>query len=285
MNQFFIAVCVVVVFSGCESSSETSMGNGSTQFGTMVGFLTYIDTMTSDYYNSIRRPLAGATVRIEGLSLTAQSDVNGKWEIRNVPAGTYKISALKEGYSTSVDPAFPFVGNGTDMVSLLSAAKIPYQTPASLVVRSFEPYSVGVLRDTFYLGFNGDTIPTYIVDSIEAKGKKATFSATLKEKYCPYIESVMNIFFGADSNIVPSDPSTFKFALSGVTGSFENRFNFVFTTDTLVKSGFQSGQEIYCAAYATNEYGKYCYFIDMKTGRLAYTGYGPLRAVNKFVLP
>lgn len=252
--------------------------------GKVVGTVSYFDTMDAAYFNNVTLPLQEATIQVEGTSYSTISDINGRWEIDNLPPGTYTISCTKKGYSTSKTVGFPFIGNGTDVLEFSTIARVPHLTPSSLVVRGFEPYMIRVLRDTIYILQNGDTAINYVVDSIRASGGRTTFTASLAEKYNLRLSPVMGIFFALDGNIDPEKPSTYGFYLDS-QGDYSNRFNFTFTTDTLRAHGFKSGQEIYCAAFATNLWGKYCGYYDIETGRRALSGYRSDKVVNKFIMP
>ena len=43
-------------------------------------------------------PLPGANVLLQGTSIGGSTDINGKYEIRNVPAGSYTIRVTYIGY-------------------------------------------------------------------------------------------------------------------------------------------------------------------------------------------
>ena len=45
-------------------------------------------------------PLVGATVRVEGTLLGASADVDGRYAIAGIPAGTYRLTFSFIGYST-----------------------------------------------------------------------------------------------------------------------------------------------------------------------------------------
>ncbi len=96
-------IALVVDFDAAESVVVT--GNGKVIFkpvvklliehgepvGTIAGTVT--DSETEDQ-------IEGATVEVEGTSLSATTDGNGEYEIDDVPVGTYTVTASAEGYDS-----------------------------------------------------------------------------------------------------------------------------------------------------------------------------------------
>jgi hypothetical protein len=69
-------------------STATAQGNGS---------------ITGRVYDAVtQEPLVGANVIVRGTSLGAATDVDGRFSIRNVPAGTYRVEASVIGYRSMV---------------------------------------------------------------------------------------------------------------------------------------------------------------------------------------
>lgn len=55
--------------------------------------------------------LIGATVRVEGTALGAQTNIDGNYEITGVPVGTYSITAIFVGFEPQTQSGIP-VGLG-----------------------------------------------------------------------------------------------------------------------------------------------------------------------------
>ena len=50
------------------------------------------------------KPLSGATVNVDGTSLSALTDANGRWSIAAVPLGRIKLTISFVGYATASIP-------------------------------------------------------------------------------------------------------------------------------------------------------------------------------------
>jgi hypothetical protein len=289
MKHYLIFLISLILLVSCESN--TSVNPTAEQMkGSVIGYVSYFDTLYTDFNDGNSHSLVGAEISVEGTTFKAITDVNGRWEIHDLPAGTYTISCSKENYTTLKSTAFKFVGNGTDLLMFSPLGKMPFLTPTELVTRAFEPYKIPAFKDTIYVYANGDTLTIKKqIDSVLAPGSKTTFTAGIEQRrYWGNVASQMTLFFASDSNISPEDPSSYRFMLEGVPDAYSapaNRHDFTFTTDTLKSLGLRSGQELYCVVYATSVHGSYCGYYDLKTGRTCWTGYRPVRIVKKFILP
>jgi TonB-dependent receptor len=85
MNRWF-SITLLLVGALAAISSATAQQNGS-----IIGVVK--DAQTGD-------ALPGANVILAGTSLGASTDVQGKYTIRNIPAGTYTLRAAYVGYKT-----------------------------------------------------------------------------------------------------------------------------------------------------------------------------------------
>ncbi len=82
MHKILQAVLLLVLFIGSSAEAASSRIEGSVK-----------DASTG-------QGLPGATVYLRGTSLGASTDLNGNYEIRNVPPGTYKVRVSYIGYTT-----------------------------------------------------------------------------------------------------------------------------------------------------------------------------------------
>jgi len=82
--------------SGCTGCSTSSGGGGGSSTGTLMG-------QVVDYYSN--QPVEEATVSIQGLGLSTQTDSQGQYQITNIPvsqdfATTVTVVVSKTGYHT-----------------------------------------------------------------------------------------------------------------------------------------------------------------------------------------
>lgn len=81
-----VLVCMVWLFGSCSDDDKNS---GPQSYGTVTGVVT--DDLSS--------PLSGVTVTVDGTDVTATTDVQGMYELKNVPVeGTHLISFTKVDY-------------------------------------------------------------------------------------------------------------------------------------------------------------------------------------------
>ncbi|HEY3875471.1 MAG TPA: hypothetical protein VGM92_08330 [Candidatus Kapabacteria bacterium] len=117
---------------------------------------------------------SGATVSIQGTSLSTTSDTVGNWMISNVPAGIYNILITKPGFDTDLITQDQFSGAGTQFQE---GQQIHLETllPDSVLITSIQVTkmdsiryrgdSVVNIRDS--LGrLTGDSINYYLYDTI-----------------------------------------------------------------------------------------------------------------------
>lgn len=286
MKSFLLLLTGFLLILGCESEEDLTTGPQRMK-GSVIGYTRYFDTM---YSNEGNRPLAGASIFVEGTPFIAISDSTGRWEIHDLPAGTYSMVCSKEGYTKMKVSAFKFVGNGIDVCSFSALGKIPYLIPKDLVLRAFQPYKLPAYKDSIYVYSNGDTLNIKVlVDSIVAPGLKTTFSGAIHQRrFLGNVAAEMSLFFSSDSAINPEDPASYRLMVRGIPYPYsppDNIHDFHLTTDTLISLGFQSGQEIFCAVYAGSNNTVGLGYFDLKTGKTCWTGYRPEHITKRFIVP
>lgn len=91
--------------------------------GTIQGTVALTSNDTSRY------ALDGVKVSLDGTSLTAISDVSGKWKIDNVPSRTYNITFEKENFGYTKLFSFGFLGGVPITVPTQTLFKLPDCSP------------------------------------------------------------------------------------------------------------------------------------------------------------
>ena len=112
MKSLISAIVLVSVcfFFGCtEKETQYIVTNPvDVKPGSIYGTAYYFSLL----YPETSNPLSGAIVTIAGTTFTTISDSSGKWELTNIPVGTYNINLWKKGYDSATIYSFCFAANG-----------------------------------------------------------------------------------------------------------------------------------------------------------------------------
>src|SRR5205085_667173 len=112
-------------------------------------------------YDTLYHPItdnSGVSVSLEGTSFKTSSDASGKWNLANVPPGTYTLTFSKDRYATSKDQTLQFTGNGTlyySPGSYTAIFPIPNLFP-DIVVRPFQDLVLVTTKDSVYVSASFD---------------------------------------------------------------------------------------------------------------------------------
>jgi hypothetical protein len=277
---------VLVILIGCKDDDTSLTANASLK-GNIVGYVITYDSTGSNTDKS------GVKISIDGTKYSAISDTSGRWEMKDVPPGTYNISFTKDSYAMQKNIVYRFVGNGTDYLGYSVLFQIAKRN-ASLVLKSFQNYdqvrfdSIGRPIDTTVLPFYAANFTCRLFRNDSAESLKGN---TL-------------ILFGKTENISPLDPSSYLFSIDNPyyidnnTALDANGYSFYIYREKLLNSGFKSGDKIYCQAFVSNikEWG-WGYtpsssevltpsYFDIATAKQIYTCFGDNHSeVKSFILP
>ena len=97
-------------------------------------------TLTGTVTDTTGAPVASAEVRVEGTQLHATSDDQGRYELRNVPAGTQTLRVLLLGSKSTTRLVTVSAGASTEVNFTLERAPIPI-APVEVVVGSRAPHT------------------------------------------------------------------------------------------------------------------------------------------------
>lgn len=101
----FLILALVGLIAGCSSGGGGGGGGGSSSGGPVVtpapssSPAAFIEGYVYASKAKQTGPVAGATVRIQGLDLTATTDENGYFRIEGIPPGQYNVYVVNSGYS------------------------------------------------------------------------------------------------------------------------------------------------------------------------------------------
>jgi hypothetical protein len=97
--NILIAISIFLLFMGCSKEEHVSLS------GNIVGFVNLIDENGNNVNDK-----SGVTASIDQLNRSAISDLNGRFELNGIPAGTYNITCNKEKYGTTTIYSYQFIG-------------------------------------------------------------------------------------------------------------------------------------------------------------------------------
>jgi len=91
---------ILILLLGCDKSEENIFLKGN-----IIGFVYLVDETGYEVENK-----SGVNISIEGLTSSAITNEDGRFELSDVPAGTYNIIFNKSGYGTYKRFSFQFIG-------------------------------------------------------------------------------------------------------------------------------------------------------------------------------
>jgi len=124
MNFFRIIIIsnILIFLLGCDKNEENTLLEGN-----IVGFVNLIDETGNEVEDK-----SNVNVTIEGLSSSVNTNEDGRFELSNVPAGTYNIIYNKTGYGSFKRFGFQFIGGNIPALlyetSLYEQPKIDIQS-------------------------------------------------------------------------------------------------------------------------------------------------------------
>ncbi len=92
---------------------------------------TNVGHLAVDVYDSRERRLPGATVRIAGTNISGTTNADGRAELRNIPPGTYSVSASAPGFAGQTEEGVRIVAGQTADLSFFL-----YPLPTGITVLS-----------------------------------------------------------------------------------------------------------------------------------------------------
>lgn len=176
--------------------------------GNIVGFVQVFDTLSN-----LMNDNSGVKVSLPGTSYSAMSDATGRWQLTNVPPGTYKIFFSKPGCSGFEDFNVAFQGNGSyyygynaGKQSIVFIDQLQNLYP-DIVLRPFEDNMI--IQDSAYYDSTG--YYHYVYDTTIVRYYSAIFSSRLQPSQFNNYSVSTAMYFGKTRTIDPMDPKTFLF--------------------------------------------------------------------------
>lgn len=232
--KIIIVSNILLFLIGCNKNEDNVFLEGN-----IIGFVNLVNETGSEVEDK-----SGVNVSIEGLNTSANTNENGRFELSNVPAGTYNIIYNKKGYGSYKRFSFQFIGGNIPAMlyetTLYEQPKIEIQ---SLDI-SFTDNVItiaGKITET-----NHFTVRTFINDS----------SNVSNENY---------------------DYASARYSYSGWT--FTQFSQSIYLSET----PFYPGDKVYLVIYFINPNEEWGYY-DYEKEKCVYTSYKKASSVIKLIL-
>ncbi len=137
--KLLLIINILSLLLGCKKDEENQF-----LVGDIVGFVGLYDEEGIEVEDK-----SGVEVSISGLSITATTDENGRYELKDVPAGTYILNYSKDDYGVYKIFAYQFVGG--NVPSLVYERSMYKQS--SLNVKSLD---ISLEDETIYVTYETD---------------------------------------------------------------------------------------------------------------------------------
>jgi hypothetical protein len=250
-RSIIIIVLSYIFILGCDDTRNNPSGTGNNGLtGNINGF---VNLLRSD--GSRAPDLSGAIVNLDGTSLSAITDTNGKWVIPDITAGIYTIKYTKDGYGTYVDMNRQFVGGGNLYFGKITLA---------------QPPDFFVTIDSLKTSSDSNSLT---VVGVATGMHSAGFYRVL-------------IALGKTPDISASDPTKYIYTVP-YSGIYNTTVKVNIFQSDLRQAGFISGTQAYVIMYPLS-YGlgtNYTAYTDQETGRLIYTSLGKPSAILPVTIP
>ena len=243
IKKLLTGFLIVILFSGCEKSE-----NLLDLKGTLKGRIYTLDEFgyqVSDNENIL--------IQLEGSEplISSVTDSTGRYEIKDIPTGTYNLIISKEGYGSNIRQGFQIVGGNEPLYligSIIEKSSTLIENLSLEILNDSEIYLKGIVNHNYIIAewdFNKPTIRYFIHDENNPSGDN-------------YVE-------------------TFWLRFEGDSGSQ------LFSRIYIDNKRFPSGSKIYIIAYG------YYYFdwgyFDILANQLKYTTLGKGSNIASIIIP
>lgn len=262
-NLLFASVCATLLLTGCSGKEGDPGPTGpagaagpagpagpvaSVLTGSVIGFVSPVN----EAGNLLEK--SGVLVTIEGLTpaTTATTDVNGRYEFKNLRAGTYNFIFSRSDLSTYRRIGQGHIGGEQPTIAFVTTVTQPSST------RVLDPMVMSANSTDLYLGFNlsNQNLPT--------------------NSFYRYM-----IYVGTNQNVTAADGMWYANTVYGTSRSGD--VGQVLTRSVLNSMGFASNTSVYAVIYGLPNLS--ASYIDVMTGRTVLTGLGTPSQAVRFTVP
>jgi hypothetical protein len=201
---------------------------------------------------------SGVTVSLEGTNFSAITDDSGRFELMNVPGGTYTVRWSKPGYGDVryIGVAIQGGGNTPVYIAPLLFGQTPFQnittymSAFSHVAANFQSASFSPSK---YSGTCLVLDGSYTDDEYLVPGMDAITAFFSHKKDVSPIEGHYDSWYNESGNITELDNS-----YEAVFDTMNNTFHYVLEAGLpALRDNFHSGDSLYVAVYGTGNFDYY----------------------------
>ncbi len=168
--KIIIIANLLISFFACDKDKENGLPTGN-----IVGFINLVDEEGNYLVDE-----SDVVVSIEDENISATSTVKGRFELVDVPAGTYDVSYSKTGYGTCSQSSFQFIGGHIPaMLSETTLYELPSNEIKSLDISYEDDNDLVITAEISET--NQCTIVTYLGDSKDVSNTNYKYYS--KDKY------------------------------------------------------------------------------------------------------
>lgn len=234
--KILIVLNFLIILLGCDKKEENTYLKGN-----IVGFINLVDENGVEVEDK-----SGVNVSINGLSNSATTNRNGRYELSNVPAGTYNLIYTKAGYGNYNRHSYQFIGGNI---------------PALL-----------------------DEITLYEQPNIEVQNLDISFNDDIINITCRITETsqyVAQVFINDSSNVsnINYDYAS-AFIINNVWVGFITSFS---QEISLSGTPYSVGDKIYLVVYFINPYEEGGYY-DYKNHKYIHSSYKRASSVIDYTI-
>jgi len=271
----------MITVNSCKNSATAPTG----QTGNIIGHIYAYDSLNS-------LPLSnesGFKISLEGTPYFSLTDSLGKWELKDIPSGTYAIIFSKDNYVTQKIYNLQIDGPGTLYFlddPLKSNQIVMWPIPSLLPTLAIQPFVDKLeisTRDSSYRDSAGRNRTILIYDSTIIKSEAALFSSHSQNKW--HGQQITTFFYFNKQGIIdPMNPNTFVYYTRDYYGTDTSGLTTITVLRSeLLKAGFSAGDNINCVAFAGTMISNW---LDYNSGKTINSGFSPHHSeVKSFILP
>ncbi len=237
-------ILLFVLLSGCTESELVELNLEGTIKGTVLSL---------DEFGNLNDDNENIVITLEGSDplISTTSDIDGYYEINNIPSGTYNLIISKEDYGPFIKQGFKVVGGDKPLYLIHNISEISSTTIENLsleIVNTSEIYLKG----------------------------KVNHNYTFDEWYHPY-PTILFYIYNQDN------PSDINYLQIQSTSFRDESGSELYEKLYLNSDLFPSGSQIYVIAYGYSTYSNYYY--DMINNIHRRTGNGTTSNIASIIIP
>lgn len=270
-----LLLLVCFVFYGC-----TSLDHVEPMKGNIEGYVRLRNYLQENSGGAFTLDHSGVNIRLEGIepAIDVQTNKDGHWVMKDVPAGTYNITYSKEGFETYKQFGIGHVGGSISTFPYLDDFRENEPSPSAMY-----PY-YGDRLELFATDLQGEILSMIQKDSADADyGKYILLRGTTTTK--PFRKGII-VFANNKGEATPTSYTSIA------TGSpYDSNGNFIIRMNpqTLRQRGYKKGDNVSLVSYLVPVMGHFdatqMSYYDPNLGIRVHTGLSAKSFKLNFKMP